>query len=118
VTTAGGPARLYRNVAPQRGHWLLVRAVDPALHRDAYGAEVTVRAGDRRWLRLIQPASSYLCSGDMRAHVGLGPAARVDGIEVLWPDGMAETFPACAADQALELRKGAGQRQGAKETGR
>ena len=29
VTTVMGKARLYRNVAPNRGHWLLVRAVDP-----------------------------------------------------------------------------------------
>src|SRR5262249_38731641 len=27
VTTVGGPARLYRNVAPKRGHWLLVRLI-------------------------------------------------------------------------------------------
>jgi hypothetical protein len=118
VTTAGGPARLYRNVAPRRGHWLLVRAWDPALHRNAYGAEVTVRAGDRHWLRLIQPAHSYLCSGDVRAHFGLGEAVRVDAIDVLWPDGTAETFPACAADRALELHKGSGQKQGDREKGR
>src|SRR5262249_21392452 len=37
ITTVAGPARLYRNIAPRRGHWLLVRALDPALKRDAYG---------------------------------------------------------------------------------
>src|SRR5262249_20762580 len=62
VTTVAGPARLYRNVAPNRGHWLLVRAVDPRFGgRDAHGAEVTVRAGERRWVRLVNPAYSYLC---------------------------------------------------------
>src|SRR5439155_2548567 len=50
VTTIGGPARLFRNVAP-RGYWLSVRAVDPTLKRDALGATVQVRAGDRRWVR-------------------------------------------------------------------
>ena len=45
VTTAGGRARLLRNTAPHRGHWLLVRAFDPAVGREATGAEVTVRAG-------------------------------------------------------------------------
>src|SRR5262249_23691609 len=47
VTTVAGPARLYRNAAPERGHWLLVRALDPERKRDAYGAEVTVLAGGR-----------------------------------------------------------------------
>ncbi len=67
VTTIAGPARLYRNVAPKKGHWLMVRAIDPALGgRDALGAEITVVADGRRWLGWINAASSYLCSNDPR----------------------------------------------------
>jgi hypothetical protein len=108
LTTVGGPARLLRNVASPRGHWLLVRAVDPRLRRDAYGAEVTVRAGQRRWKRWINPAGSYLCSSDPRAHFGLGAAVRVDAVEVLWPDGTLEEFPGGRVDRFLELRRGTG----------
>jgi hypothetical protein len=108
VTTVAGPARLFRNVAPDRGHWLRVRAVDPALRRDALGSEVRVRAGGRTLVRWLLPAESYLCSSEPRAHFGLGSAERVDGIEVLWPDGTRESFPGCAADRAVELRKGEG----------
>jgi hypothetical protein len=109
VTTAGGKARLYRNVAPHRGHWLLVRAVDPKLGgRDAYGAEVRVHAGGRHWLRVINPASSYLCSNDVRAHFGLGAAERVEQIDIRWPDGTAESFPGCRVDQKLVLSRGTG----------
>jgi hypothetical protein len=110
VTTAAGRARLYRNVAPRRGHWLLVRAVDPKLHRDAYGAEVRVRAAGRTWQRLITTSESYLCSNDCRAHFGLGAAASVDAVEITWPDGVREEFPGGPADQILTLRKGEGQR--------
>jgi hypothetical protein len=108
VTTIAGQARLLRNVAPHRGHWLLVQAVDPSWKRDAYGAEVRVRAGERRWVRLINPADSYLCSSDPRAHFGLGAAQRVDEIEVLWPDGKSEKFPGCGVDQKMVLRRGSG----------
>jgi hypothetical protein len=110
VTTVDGPARLYRNVAPERGHWLLVRAVDPALNRDAYGAEITVQAGGRRWMRWVNPGYSYLCSNDPRAHFGLGPAQQVDAIQVVWPDGTAESFSGCAVDQVVLLCKGEGKR--------
>ncbi|HBI45508.1 MAG TPA: hypothetical protein DDY78_22035 [Planctomycetales bacterium] len=113
VTSVAGPARLYRNVAPNRGHWLLLRVVDPALRRDAYGAEVTVRAEGRRWLRRVNPGQSYLCSSDPRVHFGLGQAGQVDGIDILWPDGARETFPGVKADQALVLRKGEGRAAGA-----
>src|SRR5205823_13408099 len=104
-----GPARLYRNVAAKRGHWLSVRALDPSAGgRDAYGAEVTVHANGRRWVQLVNPASSYLCSNDPRAHFGLGEAGRVDAIHVRWPDGKEEIFPDQAADRAVVLRKGEG----------
>jgi hypothetical protein len=93
VTAVGGPARILRNVAPRKGRSLMVRAVDPALGgRDAYGAEVTVRAGGRSWTALINPAYSYLSSNDPRAHFGLGAAESVEAIEVLWPGGGREVF--------------------------
>lgn len=110
VTQIGGPAKLLRNVAPNRGNWLMVRAVDPALNRDAYGAEVRVRAGSRSWQRLIQPSFSYLCSNDPRAHFGLGSADRVDVIEVIWPGGDAERFPCPGVNQLLEVQRGHGKR--------
>jgi enediyne biosynthesis protein E4 len=112
VTTIAGPARLYRNVAPKRGHWLKVRAYDPALHRDALGAEVRVWTEGKTKSRVawLHPAESYLCSSEPCAHFGLGPAAVVDAIEVLWPDGKRETFPGRTADQAAELCKGEGRK--------
>ncbi len=109
VTSVAGPAKVYRNVAPNRGHWLLVQAIDPTLKRDAYGAVVTVEAGGRRWVNAVLPGQSYLCSNDPRVHFGLGAAGRVDRIRVVWPDGRAETFPGGAADRVIVLRRGDGQ---------
>jgi hypothetical protein len=109
VTNIAGPARFYRNVAAKQGHWLMVRAIDPALKRDAYGAMVTVQAGSRRWIGMINPGQSYLCSGDPRAHFGLGQAEHVDHIRIDWPDGSAETFPTTAVDRVLRLERGTGE---------
>jgi hypothetical protein len=111
VTTIAGRARVYRNVARPAGHWLAVRALDPRLNRDAYGAEITVRAGDRRWLRVVNPGDSFLCSSDPRAHFGLGDAGRFDAIDVRWPDGLAETFAGGTADRVVVLRRGEGKRE-------
>ena len=109
VTAVAAPARLYRNVAPQRGHWLMVRAIDPALGgRDAYGAEVSVQAGGRRQVAWVNPGYSYACSNDPRAHFGLGQASRVEAITVLWPEGKQESFLGVAADQLIVLRRGQG----------
>jgi hypothetical protein len=109
VTNAGSAARLYRNVSEKRGHWLMVRAIDPALGgRDAYGAEVTVKSGDWRSVRWVNPAYSYMCSNDSRCHFGLGSRSQVDQISVIWPDGSEEVFGSASVDQMVVLKKGAG----------
>jgi hypothetical protein len=107
-TNVAGPARFYRNVAPLRGHWLVVRAFDPRWHRDAYGAVVTLTAGSRRWVSLANPGQSYLSSGDPRAHFGLGPVEHVDSIRIDWPDGRSEVYPETAVDKTLKLERGKG----------
>ncbi len=111
VTTAvAGPARFYRNVAPRRGHWLIVRARDPALKRDAYGAVVRFKAGDRQRIGVINPGQSYLCSGDPRAHFGLGALERIEEIRIDWPDGSAEIFPCGPVDRILVVERGKGRK--------
>lgn len=109
LANAHSPARLYRNDAPNAGHWLSVRAIEPATHRDAIGASVEVRLGDRRIIRRIASATSYLSSQEPTAHFGLGEAADVDALVVRWPDGAVEHFPGVAADQSIELHRGNGQ---------
>ncbi len=108
VTAIGGRARLFKNVVPNRGHWLGIRALDPQRNRDAYGAEVVVRAGSRHWVRALNPAQSYLCSSSPVAHIGLGTANAITAIEVAWPDGKKEVFPGGGVDRVVELRQGTG----------
>jgi len=108
VTQVAGPARLFRNVVSPRGHWLGIRVFDPALKRDAYGAEVTVQTTSGRQRRWVNAGASYLCSHDPRISFGLGTASRVESIQVRWPDGKEEIFAGRAADQWITLRKGGG----------
>jgi hypothetical protein len=111
VTNVAGPLNVFRNDATKVGHWLMVRAVDPFLGgRDAYGARVTVYMSSRQLTRCIQPASSYQSSDDPRAHFGLGPASRVEYIEVVWPNGERERFAGCDADRHVTLGRGKGVR--------
>lgn len=110
TNTVDNTLRVFRNVAPTAGnHWLLVRAVTGK--RDALGARVEVVAGDRRWTRLVLAASSFCSSSDPRVHFGLGKVDRVDALDVTWPDGLRERFPAPKVDGVVTLQQGTGQRQ-------
>jgi hypothetical protein len=111
VTAVGEKARVLRNVAPNRGHWVAVRAVDPGLVRDALGAEVGITVGGARRVGVVTSAVSYLSAGPPVVHVGLGPVDRVDALDVAWPDGTKEVFPGGPADRVIELRKGSGTRR-------
>jgi hypothetical protein len=109
VTTCGGAAKLFRNVAKKEGHWLQVRAWDAEHKRDAYGAEVRVRTGDRVHAGWLIPHESYLCSGEPILHFGLGKFAEFNSIEIVWPDGSpAEVFAGGKADRKIILKKGEG----------
>jgi hypothetical protein len=110
VNNASDKAKLYRNDSKKQGNWLVIRTVDPRLgNRDAYGAVVTVVSGGTRWVRLSNPAYSYCSSNDPRVHFGVGSVKVVDRIEVLWPDGNAESFQGGPVNRHLVLERGGGQ---------
>ena len=110
VNAIGAKARLLKNVAPDRGHWVAVRAFDPGLNRDAIGAEVTVRLDGARMVRFVSSSESFLSAGPAVLHFGLGNRESIEGFEVAWPDGSRETFPGGPADRLVELRKGSGKK--------
>ena len=104
---------LLRNVAGAKNHWLRLRLVgDPAKKspRDATGAVVFVTAGKLRQRGDHFSGAGYSSQNDPALFFGLGPATKVDSIEVRWPDGSAETFHAPAIDRTLTLTQGTGKK--------
>jgi hypothetical protein len=109
TNTLDNTLRLYRNIAPRQGnHWLLVRALTG--RRDALGARLTLKSGNRVWTRLILAAYSYLSSSDPRAHFGLGKIDHLESLEVTWPDGKREQFDGPQVDRQVTIRQGTGRR--------
>ena len=101
-------AALLRNEGRNANHWLglilLSRNGSPAWP----GAKISVTAGEKTQVLVNQPGNSYLSYGDSRVHVGLGKAAQVDRLEIVWPDGNKEVFENIAGDRYLEIRQGKG----------
>jgi hypothetical protein len=106
VTNVDGPARLYVNQSVKQGHWLQVATLREDLGgRHDYGAVVRVTSGEQQWLRPVMSTYSYACANDPRAHFGLGPVDTVDSIDVLWSDGVRESFPGGSVDRLVVLRR-------------
>jgi len=114
VNVNGGPARLLRNEAPAGNAWLRVvlrgpshRAKGPATTSHAVGALVRVLTGSRTRLREVGAGSSYLSQeppGEVR--FGLGDAAGVDRLTVLWPDGRTQSFERLPVNATVRLVEG------------
>jgi hypothetical protein len=50
----------------------------------------------------------------MRLHFGLGPLPVLREVQVSWPSGLTETFPAPPLDRITALTEGAGKRLASK----
>jgi hypothetical protein len=66
---------------------------------------VKARVGTIVQQRLVQSGSSYISQEDKRLHFGIGKAAQVDAIEVLWPDGTTTRMADVKANQIVEVRQ-------------
>ena len=107
VANRDAAPHLLRNVAPGRGHWLLLRVLDRH-GRDAVGATLSIVAGTRTMRRDVRTGYSYLAANDPRVHVGLGDLTKVESVTVRWLDGTRERFGPFDADQIAEIRRGKG----------
>ena len=66
ITSNNGPARLLRNDSDRENGWLKRQLAGRPSNRDAIGARVQVRVGDRVMTRCVKSGSSYLSASDRR----------------------------------------------------
>jgi hypothetical protein len=88
------------------GHWLKVRLCGRENNRDGIGAIVRVRTGDRRQMRVITAGDGYASQNSRVAHFGLGNAAIIDELEVIWPSGARQSFTEMPANRLIEIDEG------------
>ncbi|HKF84433.1 MAG TPA: CRTAC1 family protein [Candidatus Limnocylindrales bacterium] len=107
------PVRVWRNVgtgtseapAPM-GHWLAWRLRQPGGNRDAIGAVVETRVGERVLGRREVVVGGGHLSGQLGwTTVGLGPATEAE-LRVTWPDGEVGPWQRAAADGFVILERG------------
>jgi enediyne biosynthesis protein E4 len=108
ITNNGGAVDVLRNTGGNRRGALTVRLVGTTANRNGIGARVTATVGGRNLTREVKSGSSYLGQGDVRAHFGLGDAARVERLEIRWPGGRTETVQDVAANQIVTVTEGKG----------
>jgi len=90
VRSVQAPEALYLGSRRPDEHFLRVklRGTPGKDNRDGVGSRITaVLPGGRRLVLETGNASGYLSTGSPIAHLGLGPATRLEGLTVRWPSG-------------------------------
>ena len=103
ITQVGGAPLLLRNDQELRHHWLRLKLVGTQSNRDAIGAWIKVRLGERTLWRQVMPTRGYLSQSELPVTIGLGPAARPDAVEVVWPGGKTQRVEGVKVDQATVI---------------
>ena len=105
VNNIGAPASIYRNLgrAPGGSHYLTVELRGSGSNSAGVGARVEIEAGGETQILEQQPTRGFLSSVDPRLHFGLGSAARIDSLTVIWPSRLVQRMTGIASDQVLTL---------------
>jgi hypothetical protein len=106
---------LLKNNAGEGHHWVGVRLQGTGCNRDAVGAILSWSAGGTTRTRYKSNGGSYLSSHDMREVLGLGPAMKIDWLEIRWPQpsGRVERFTDVPIDRYVTIVEGKGRIDGA-----
>lgn len=98
-------ARIWRNVSTDLGHWLGIRLQQGTSNRDAIGAWIEVKRGDKIIRREIAVGGGHVSGVSSFWHFGLGhlDAAQV---RVIWPDQTHDEWQDVKADKFYLLKRG------------
>jgi hypothetical protein len=107
----GGPPILLKNNAARGNNWLGIKLEGVTCNRDAVGARIIWKAGGSTRSRLKNNGGSYLSSHDPREILGIGPATRIDELEIHWPapSNHIEKLTNIAPNRYVRIIEGKGQ---------
>lgn len=106
VANVNGPARLYRNVTPDSGHWLALKLIGTHSNRDGIGASVVVTLpSGRKLYNHCTTSVGYASSSEPLVRFGLGQEKQAKLVEIRWPSGTKQELHDVSPDQVARVRE-------------
>jgi len=105
IRSVQAPEALFLGIRRPDEHYLRLKLRGtPGLDNpDGVGSRITaLLPGGRRLILETGNASGYLSTGSSVAHLGLGPATRLDSLTIRWPSGTLQTLgPIAPVDRTI-----------------
>lgn len=109
VTNSGDRPQLLRNDGGNRNHWLEIRLIGTRSNRDGIGAKVKIVVNGVTQTDEAKGGMSYQAAHDPRLHFGLGNAAQIATLNVVWPSGAFTKLTNVPADRCITIKEGVGE---------
>jgi enediyne biosynthesis protein E4 len=97
---------LLKNTAPSTNNAIAIALTGTRSNRSAIGARCTIEAGGRKQTAEVLSGGSYFSQNSLTLYYGLGKSEKADHIEVRWPNGETQSWPAQPANRTLILTEG------------
>ncbi|MES2731129.1 MAG: VCBS repeat-containing protein [Bacteroidota bacterium] len=107
VNNLNQPAFLYRNEAVQqlKNHFLQVKLIGTDKNTMGIGAKVIIRQGTTTYYQEQMPTRGFQSSMDPVLTFGLGTAAIVDSITIVWPNTQYQVLTQVKTNQRLTVKQ-------------
>ncbi len=106
--------QLIRCDSRRKDNWIKVRTIGTKSNRSGIGARilcVTTVPGESKPHRQIDEVRSgggYFSQNDLRVHFGIGPAQKVDLLEIRWPSSQTDSLKDLKPNQLYYITEGKG----------
>jgi len=109
VSNIDSTPALLKNVSPGKNNWLALKLVGDSSKKtpkDAIGSTVFVTTGKLRQRFDLTSGAGYASQDEQTIHIGLGEAAKIDSLEVLWANGQTEKIAVDKINSLVTIKQG------------
>lgn len=105
VNNLNAPASIYENRTDtlSDAHFLTVKLVGSGANTLGVGTKLILKTGGRLLVEEQMPTRGWMSSVDTRLHFGLGQAASIDSLTVIWPDHTFQVLTDVEVDRMITL---------------
>ncbi|MBK8881555.1 MAG: VCBS repeat-containing protein [Bacteroidales bacterium] len=99
-------ALVYRNNSSENGlnNFIKIRFEGSGMNKEGIGSRVQVFCKDKTYTQEFMPSRGYMSSGSHSLIFGIGNAAVIDSLQVIWPDMREQVITSVGANQTITLR--------------
>lgn len=105
VANQKGPALLYKNKPDPANKWIEFQLDGVKCNRSAIGAQLRLFWNGQQQIQEVSGGSGFCAQNQRRLHFGLGKAAHIDRVEILWPSGAKQVINSPEVDRIHKVKE-------------